>query len=63
MESPQRSNRWLRIEHLFYAALELEPERGPRSSMNPAAAIQNCDGKWNLCWSLPEKHWDFFLIR
>ncbi len=26
MESSPRSNRWLRIEHLFHAALELEPD-------------------------------------
>ena len=42
MASSQRTNRWLRIEHLFYAALELE------SDAWPAFLDENCDGDFEL---------------
>ena len=42
MESSQRSNRWLRIEHLFHAALELEP--GARSTF----LDESCGGDQDL---------------
>jgi eukaryotic-like serine/threonine-protein kinase len=42
MASSQRSNRWLRIEFLFYAALELEPDA------RPAFLDENCDGDSEL---------------